>query len=260
MQWGTIVVKISEQLNARQIAYLQKEIHLLNSFSCPYYPKLHYSEAFSRHPETDDPLLHRLFVSIEERIDAIPLHKCQPQFSTEAKVSLLLLNLVDGLDLLWSRQEKIVHRDLKPANILIRKDESVVIIDLGIVREEGSAGLTDDYALWGPCTPPYASPEHANNDKKNISFKSDFFALGTIAYELISGSNPYHDSQSDTATDILLKIRTFVPKTLHALGLSSRAFSDIIEVLMKKEPFERFRTVSRFKQALLDFREASYGG
>jgi serine/threonine protein kinase len=224
-----------------------------------YYPKLHYNEAFTHDPDNGDSLAHLVFVSIEERVDAEPLSKCKARFTTESKVIGLLNSLIDGLDLLWSRPEKIVHRDLKPENILVRKDGSVVIIDLGIVREEGAPGLTDDAAQWGPCTPPYASPEQARNDKKNITFKSDLFTLGTIAYELLTGSNPYADPQTDTKEDMLVKIQTLVPTTLYALGKTTQLFSQMIEVLMKKEPFERFRTVSRFKQSLLECHEAQNG-
>ncbi len=256
IKWGKVVVKVSEQLSARQIAYLEKEIHLLNGLSSLYYPKLHYNEAFTHDPDNGDSLTHLVFVSIEERVDAEPLTKCKARFTTESKVLDLLSSLIEGLDLLWSRPEKIVHRDLKPENILIKKDGSVVIIDLGIVREEGAPGLTDDAAQWGPCTPPYASPEQARNDKMNITFKSDLFTLGTIAYELLTGSNPYVDPKTDSKEDILHKILTLAPATLHALGKTTQLFSQMIEVLMKKEPFERFRTVSRFKQSLQDCHEA----
>ena len=256
--WSSIVVKAAEQLNASQIAYLQKEILLLNSLRSRYYPKLHYNDTISHQPGTGDPLPHKIFLSIEERVDALPLNICHSQFSTENKVSKLLLDLVEGLDLLWSRPEKIVHRDLTPTNILVRQDESIIIIDLGIVREEGMPGLTHDDAPYGPCTPLYASPEQASNDKKNISFKSDFFSLGTIAYELLTGNNPYGKS-SDSGRDVLDRVRTVTPKALSELGLASESFSRIIAVLMKKQPFERYRTIPLLRQALLDFRETSYG-
>ena len=258
ISWSSIVVKAAEQLNASQIAYLQKEILLLNSLKSSYYPKLYYNATIIHQPGTEDPLPHKIFLSIEERVDAQPLNIYRSYFSTENKVSKLLLDLVEGLDLLWSRPEKIVHRDLKPTNILVRKDKSVVIIDLGIVREEGMPGLTHDNAPWGPCTPLYASPEQATNDKTNISFKSDFFALGTIAYELMTGENPY-GKESDSGRDVLHRVRTFKPKALSELGLASERFSKIIEVLMKKQPFERYRTIQLFKQALQDFRGTANG-
>lgn len=256
--WGPVVVKIAQELNASQMAYLQKEILLLNSLRSRYYPKLHYNNLISTRPGTEDPLPHKAFLSIEERVDASPLTLCKTRFSTDDTVSKLLLDLIDGLALLWSRSEKIVHRDLKPANLLIRDDGSVVIIDLGIVREEGVPGITYDDAPWGPCTPLYSSPEQARNDKRNISFKSDLFAIGTIAYELIAGSNPYGKA-SDDARDVFNNVQTVKPKSLFRLGLASEQFSNIIDVLMKKEPFERYRTVPLLKKALLDFRKVSYG-
>ena len=256
--WGAIVVKIADQLNAHQIAYLQKEILILNSLRSRYYPKLYYNNLITYRPETEDPLPFKIFISIEERANAVPLTSCSGLFSTEQKVSKLLLDLIEGLNLLWSRPERIVHRDLKPANLLVRHDESIVIIDLGIVREEGKPGITYDDLPWGPCTPLYASPEQTRNDKRNISFKSDIFALGTIAYELMTGSNPYGKA-SDDARTVFSKVRDYKPTTLFNLGLASEEFSKIIELLMKKEPFERYRTVPLFRQALLDFRKAFYG-
>ena len=133
-----------------------------------------------------------------------------------------------------------------------------MIIDLGIVREEGAPGITYDDSPWGPCTPLYSSPEQARNDKKNISFKSDFFALGTIAYELITGANPY-GKQSDDARVVFNNVRDLQPRTLFKLGRASEPFSNIVQTLMKKEPFERYRTVPLFRKALLDFRKVSYG-
>jgi len=241
--WGPIVVKIAQELNPSQMAYLQKEIQLLNSLRSRYYPKLYYNNLISNQPGTEDPLPDKAFLSIEERVDASPLTLCTKQFSTEEKVSSLLLDLIDGLALLWDRPEKIVHRDLKPANLLIRGDESVVIIDLGIVREEGAPGITYDDMPYGPCTPLYSSPEQARNDKKNISFKSDLFARGTISYELIGGSNPY-GKPSDDVRSVLNNVKTLQPKSLFERGLASEQFSNIINVLMKKEPFERYRTVT----------------
>lgn len=96
-----------------------------------------------------------------------------------------------GATHIWNLKPARVHRDLKPANILVRDDNTICLIDLGIAREEGAKGNTLTYAQVGPCTPAYASPEQAKNDKQNITFKSDFFSIGIIIYELLSGSNPF---------------------------------------------------------------------
>lgn len=256
--WGDVVLKVSQQLSPKQIAYLQKEVEILNSLDSPCYPKLLHTEVFTHDPRTEDPLPARLFVSVEKRINASPLSDCVRDFQTEQSVANLLIRLIDALDLLWSRPDKIIHRDLKPANILVKKDRGIVIIDLGIVREEGTAGNTETVLPWGPCSPPYASPEQAKNDKRHITFKSDFFAMGTIAYELLCGRNPYY-ATGDCREDILHKVLTKAPPTLASLGRASEAFSGVIETVMRKEPYERYRSPQRFRDALLLARGALNG-
>jgi serine/threonine protein kinase len=206
ISWNKVVIKVTEELDPRQIAYLQKEIDILNQLNSSCYPRLHHHEAFTHHPDTEAPLNHRIFVTIEERIDAKPLSDCKDSYSDEKAVADLLLQLIDGLSLLWKHKDKLIHRDIKPDNILIRASGEVVIIDLGILREEGALGLTAHDAPWGPCTPAYASPEQARNEKDLINFKSDFFALGILSYELLSGANPFYTSDCHSREDILSNV------------------------------------------------------
>jgi len=165
------------------------------------------------------------------------------------------LKLVNGLSLLWEHKQKIIHRDLKPANILITDEDDIVIIDLGIIREEGTSGLTMTYMPFGPCSPPYASPEQAQNKKKFISYKSDFYSLGVIAYELLSGKNPFYEGEDESIYDVLDKVVNFTPPTLEELGKSTDGISKLIEVLMSKEPYKRPRTVDMFRTDILTLME-----
>lgn len=241
-EWGDIVLKVSEGVSAQAIAYIQREIEILNNLAHPGYPVLLFDDVISEDPDTEERLKPRLFVTIEERINAHPLSEVVTKFSNEISVIELLSKLIATLKPLWVGKPPLVHRDLKPANILITQDRNVIVIDLGIVREEGADGVTLTSYAFGPCTPKYASPEQATNDKRNISFKSDFFTLGTLCYELLSGSNPFED-EDDLMEDVFTKVINHVPASLYSLDLASERFSNIIEKLMEKHPYKRYRRI-----------------
>lgn len=84
----------------------------------------------------------------------------------------------------------VVHRDLKPENILITEDQRVKVIDFGIAqllgKDPSHAGTKG--RLIG--TPVYMSPEQRMNPE-SVSYPSDIYSLGIIAYELILGKLSY---------------------------------------------------------------------
>lgn len=108
------------------------------------------------------------------------------------------LTLRDSLDILLSILEgisevsTIVHRDLKPSNIL--QHEGVwKIADFGIARfVENSTSLE---TLKNCLTPTYAAPEQWRMQR--ASQATDIYALGCIAYTLLTGTPPYDGSQED---------------------------------------------------------------
>jgi len=248
--WNKVVMKVSSGIDPISIAYMQKEIEILRSLDSACYPKLLYHNIFSEHPVTEVRLLERLFITIEERIDALPLAVCRHDFDKESAVRKLLTKLVAALEPLWMHKQRLVHRDLKPDNILIKSNGDVVVIDLGILRETGTPGITHSLAPFGPLSAPYASPEQANNKKADITFKSDFFALGTIAYELLTGQNPFVGDGSLGFLQILENVRTLNPSPLEKACGASTGFSTIVASMMEKQPFKRPRTVEKLKQDL----------
>ncbi len=249
-QWGSVVMKISPDVHPSVIARLEKEIEILNSLQSHYYPHLHYYDVFREDPVTEKPFPFRLFVTIEERIIGVPLSACRDNYSSEERAAQLLLDLIDALRLLWEHPQKIVHRDLKPDNIMVRLDGGIAVIDLGIVREEGSSGVTLTDQPFGPCTPAYASPEQARNEKKFITFKSDFFALGTILYELLAGSHPFMESRAEPAYVVLERVKNFCPPPLKDINKASSSFSCLVEQLMAKQPYQRHRTIDGLRSEL----------
>jgi serine/threonine protein kinase len=82
----------------------------------------------------------------------------------------------------------VIHRDLKPENILITEEGEVKVIDFGIAQllaeSDSDSGSKPTRQLIG--TPIYMSPEQRDNPT-SVSYPSDIYSLGIIAYELILG-------------------------------------------------------------------------
>ena len=95
-----------------------------------------------------------------------------------------------GSALSYAHRSGVVHRDIKPANILIDEDGNAVVTDFGIAKVAELPSETHPGALIG--TPAYMSPEQCSGDE--VSGASDQYALGAVAYEMITGVAPFTGS------------------------------------------------------------------
>src|ERR1700723_1822997 len=82
----------------------------------------------------------------------------------------------------------ILHRDLKPANVMLREDNSPVLIDFGMARRElDEIGNTGVGQVLG--SPYYISPEQAQGQRVDV--RTDLYSLGVMFYEMLTGQRPY---------------------------------------------------------------------
>jgi Protein kinase domain len=81
----------------------------------------------------------------------------------------------------------VVHRDVKPANLLLDKDDVVRVSDFGIASATGMDTLTLPGTVLG--TAGYLSPEQARGEHATPA--SDRYALGVVAFELLTGRRPF---------------------------------------------------------------------
>lgn len=97
------------------------------------------------------------------------------------------------LALAFAHQYAIVHRDIKPENILLTSTGIVKVADFGIAKELSGITVTHQ----GPIgTPEYMSPEQALGEE--VQPASDIYAVGVVAYELLTGQVPFPRRSSIT--------------------------------------------------------------
>jgi serine/threonine protein kinase/tetratricopeptide (TPR) repeat protein len=94
----------------------------------------------------------------------------------------------------YAHRQGVVHRDLKPSNVMIDREGNAFVTDFGIARvSDAPEQLTGTGHLIG--TPAYMAPEQARG-LPDVDAAADRYALGVIAFELLTGSAPYHHESS----------------------------------------------------------------
>jgi eukaryotic-like serine/threonine-protein kinase len=86
-----------------------------------------------------------------------------------------------------AHREGVVHRDVKPANLLLDRHGNIRVADFGIASAAGLDSLTQTGTVLG--TAAYLSPEQAQG--KRATPASDRYALGIVAFELLTGRRPF---------------------------------------------------------------------
>ncbi|ACY95672.1 MULTISPECIES: serine/threonine-protein kinase [Thermomonospora] len=124
----------------------------------------------------------------------------------------------------------IIHRDVKPGNLMMTPSGVVKITDFGIARGLNVATLTQTGMVMG--TAHYVSPEQASGQP--ITFATDLYSLGVVAYECLTGRPPF-DAEQPVA--IALKhVREAPPELPEEIPEAVRT---LVRVLLAKNPEDR---------------------
>lgn len=267
------IVKIAHYASY-SIDRLQRELSILNRINSAYFPSVIWHTTVTKALLDDyfdqldfqtkdvefksirqdvDAHLQKPFnpflVTVEEFVENISWQDFSKNM-TEDKLCEVLTHCFLALKLLWN--EKIVHRDLKPGNILITPNLRPVIIDLGIAKSlnDGTRDLTLAF-FKNPHTIRFASPEQLMDDKDAISYKTDQYSLGIVAYHSLSGMYPFGDIEQIGPDELLRNMMDFKYVPLTSLGIHcSDDLESVIKKLLMPHPYQRFRNADSIIKAL----------
>lgn len=168
-----------------------------------------------------------------------------------ARVAAILGPVAAALQLAHDRG--ITHRDLKPANIVVHRYESgervYKVIDFGLAAMKAASDetrLTDPAFFVG--TLAYAAPEQVRGDA--VTAATDVYALGVIAYEMLTGARPFDAGNRVTLINQMLTVRPVSPAA-HRAGLSETIDHAVMRAL-DKDPLARWQSATDFVNALRD--------
>jgi tetratricopeptide (TPR) repeat protein/predicted Ser/Thr protein kinase len=160
----------------------------------------------------------------------------------------IITSLCDAVS--HAHQRGVIHRDLSPRNILVTADGSPKVLDFGLACrvDRGQPGaaldITQDGMLMG--TVRYMSPEQLRASRDKIDVRCDVYALGVIAYELLTDHHPYLRPDSSLAESIEALVDKPATRPRHfAPGLPV----DLDAVLLKaidRDPSRRYQSAVDF--------------
>ena len=156
-------------------------------------------------------------------------HINQHERFTEYQTKFFVACIVSGLEYL--HVNSIIHRDIKPENLVLDVKGYIRITDFGIARI-----LSVDNSKDTSGTPGYMAPEVLNRQRHSIGV--DYFALGVILYEFMTGRRPYVGRNRREVKEHIMSRQVRLVKSQVPEGWSIECV-DFVNKLLQRKPEER---------------------
>ena len=163
-----------------------------------------------------------------------------PPLSLERRLDIIA-QLCDGLA--FAHDQGVVHRDIKPGNVRVLEDGSVKLLDFGIATVQKADATSGTGTFAGSAG--YASPEQLSME--HVDARSDLFSVGVLAYELMTGRQPF---TGDSPAAVAYQVLNEEPPTLRSIAPQMpEALEKVITRALQKKPDQRWGSAQELGDA-----------
>ena len=145
---------------------------------------------------------------------------------SEEQTRFFIANMIYALE--YIHENNVIHRDIKPENLVLEDKGYCRITDFGIAKEN-----MPDNSSETSGTPGYMAPEVMKS--RNHSFPVDFFAIGVIGYEFMTGTRPYVGKNRKEIKEQMLSKPAVINEENIIKGWSQESADFINKLLERKE-------------------------
>ncbi|MEM1282701.1 MAG: AAA family ATPase, partial [Chlamydiota bacterium] len=212
-------------------AQLQHEFHLLerlNKHSSCFPKVVEYVE--------DDESFGTVFVDEGYKFFSDIFRKPEISIETFFPVAIELVKILSEV-----HREGIIHRNLNRRNILIHTESKALqIADFSIATELNRIITAADPPNLLLGSPAYISPEQTGRLNRPVTRRSDFYCLGVIFYEMLTGALPFKEKKPSKL--IAEQIRTIPREPANYSEQIPKSLSELVMKLLEKQPENRYKT------------------
>ena len=198
----------------------------------------------------DGKTLSQLLAMRETETDEVidpPFGRTKEGLVDYPRIATTFADVADGLH--HAHSKGVIHRDIKPSNLILDSAGRLRILDFGLARLEGQAGLTLTHDVIG--TPLYMSPEQARRRKIPIDHRTDIYSLGATLYEILTRRPPFRGEDN---LETLSQIIANDPSPLRQLDPTiPKSFETIVLKCLRKNPKDRYDTAEAVAEDLRRF-------
>jgi serine/threonine protein kinase len=199
--------------------------------------------------ENDTPYIVQEFLTGEDLDKVIKRGEKMP---LQRKIEILIA-IAEGLH--FAHEAHVIHRDIKPANIRILENGAVKIMDFGIAKSlQSESSLTQTGITLG--TSAYLAPEQIRGE--TLDRRTDVFAVGVLAYELLAYQKPFRGEHLST---ILYRILNEAPAPVESLaGDVPPSLAAVVSRAIEKNIQNRYPSMEAMRQDLIAVYRQVVGG